>query len=290
MARSVQELLDILALEPLEDNLFRGRSSQVGWQRIFGGLVIAQALMAAARTVEGRVAHSMHAYFLLPGDPKVPIVYSIDRIRDGRSFNTRRVVAIQHGQAIFSLAASFHAEEQGLDHQTPMPIVPFPEELEARDAAIAAAASPLGEKVKAYFARARPIELRPVEMERYLSPEPRNPSFNMWMRAFEPMPDDPAIHQCALAYASDMTLLDTSLVAHGRTLFEPSLQAASLDHSIWFHRTFRMDEWLLYAQDSPSSSGGRGFARGSVFRRDGTLAASVAQEGLIRQRRPNPPA
>ncbi|WP_342360145.1 acyl-CoA thioesterase II [Terrarubrum flagellatum] len=283
MAKTVQELLDILVLEPLEHNLFRGRSPQVGWQRIFGGLVIAQALMAACRTVDGRLPHSMHAYFLLPGDPTVPIIYNVDRIRDGRSFTTRRVIAIQHGRAIFSLSASFQTEEQGLEYQIEMPDVPAPEDL-PKEIAVEGDA-PLAQLLRAHSERERPIELKPVEFERYLTPGARPRLFNVWFRAIAPLPDDPLIHCCALAYASDMTLLDTSLIPHGRTLIENAFKGASLDHSIWFHKPFRMNDWMLYSQETPFSGGGRGFARGSVFRRDGALVASVAQEGLIRLRR-----
>jgi acyl-CoA thioesterase II len=282
MSRAVDDLLTTLDLEQLEHNLFRGRSPQVGWQRVFGGQVIGQALVAACRTVEGRHPHSLHAYFLLPGDPKVPIIYEVDRIRDGRSFTTRRVLAIQHGRAIFAMTISFHVEEQGLDHGFRMPDVPRPEDLPS-EAEIKAGVMPLmPDPVRSYYERERPIELRPVEYERYMSREPREPKFNVWIRATGRLPDDPAIHQCVLAYASDMTLLDSSLVAHGRTVFEKSIQAASLDHALWFHRPFRADEWLLYAQDSPSAAGARGFSRGLIFTRDGTLIASVAQEGLIR--------
>ncbi len=284
MSRALDDLLAILDLEPLERNLFRGRSPQVGWQRVFGGQVIGQALVAAARTVEGRPAHSLHGYFLLPGDPKVPIIYEVDRIRDGRSFTTRRVVAIQHGQAIFSMSASFQAEEPGFDHAMPMPSVPRPEALppesEMRKGELARMPAP----VRAYYERERPIELRPVEYTRYTTREPMEPRFNLWIRATGRLPDDPAIHQAVLAYASDMTLLDSSLAAHGRTVFERSIQAASLDHALWFHRPFRADDWMLYAQDSPSASGARGFSRGSIHTADGRLVASVAQEGLIRQR------
>jgi acyl-CoA thioesterase-2 len=284
MSRAVDDLLGILDLEQLEINLFRGRSPQVGWQRVFGGQVIGQALVAACRTVEGRQPHSLHAYFLLGGDPKVPIIYEVDRIRDGRSFTTRRVVAIQHGHPIFSMSASFHLEEPGYDHAFPMPDVPAPEELPS-EAEIKANVMPLmPDPVRAYYERERPIELRPVEYRRYLSREPKEPKFNVWIRTTGSLPDDPAIHQCVLAYASDMTLLDSALIAHGRTVFERSIQAASLDHALWFHRRFRADDWLLYAQDSPSASGARGFSRGLIFARDGTLVASVAQEGLIRQR------
>jgi acyl-CoA thioesterase-2 len=284
MSRAIEELLGILDLEDLEQNLFRGRSPQVGWQRVFGGQVIGQALVAACRTVDValRQPHSLHAYFLLPGDPKVPIIYEVDRIRDGRSFTTRRVKAIQHGQAIFSMSASFHVVESGLAHAFPMADVPMPEDLpDERD--IRANVMPLmPDPVRRYFESDRPIELKPVEYSRYLSREPMPPRFNAWIRATGRLPDDPAIHQCVLAYASDMTLLDSSLIAHGRTVFERSIQAASLDHALWFHRPFRADEWLLYAQDSPSASGALGFARGLIYTRDGTLVASVAQEGLIR--------
>jgi acyl-CoA thioesterase-2 len=284
MSRAIEELLGILDLEYLEQNLFRGRSPQVGWQRVFGGQVIGQALVAACRTVDvaARQPHSLHAYFLLPGDPKVPIIYEVDRIRDGRSFTTRRVKAIQHGQAIFSMSASFHVAETGLAHAFPMERVPMPEDLpDERD--IRANVMPLmPDPVRRYFESDRPIELKPVEYGRYLSREPMPPRFNAWIRATGRLPDDPAIHQCVLAYASDMTLLDSSLIAHGRTVFERSIQAASLDHALWFHRPFRADEWLLYAQDSPSASGALGFSRGLIYTRDGTLGASVAQEGLIR--------
>jgi acyl-CoA thioesterase-2 len=284
MSRAIEELLGILDLEYLEQNLFRGRSPQVGWQRVFGGQVIGQALVAACRTVDValRQPHSLHAYFLLPGDPKVPIIYEVDRIRDGRSFTTRRVKAIQHGQAIFSMSASFHVVESGLAHAFPMADVPMPEDLpDERD--IRANVMPLmPDPVRRYFESDRPIELKPVEYNRYLSREPMPPRFNAWIRATGRLPDDPAIHQCVLAYASDMTLLDSSLIAHGRTVFERSIQAASLDHALWFHRPFRADEWLLYAQDSPSASGALGFSRGLIYTRDGTLVASVAQEGLIR--------
>jgi acyl-CoA thioesterase-2 len=282
MANAVDSLLAILDLEPLEHNLFRGRSPQSGWQRVFGGQVIGQALTAAARTVEGRIAHSLHGYFMRPGDPKVPIIYEVDRIRDGKSFNTRRVVAIQHGQAIFTMSASFQVEEDGLDHQAVMPEVPMPETLpsEADLKALFLESAPA--VVRRYWERERPIEIRPVDLRHYVSREPLDPIQQVWVKTTHRLPDDPEIHRCVLAYASDMTLLDTALFAHGRTLFDPDLQVASLDHALWFHRPFRADEWLLYAEDSPSASGARGFTRGSLFSRDGKLVASVAQEGLIR--------
>jgi acyl-CoA thioesterase-2 len=286
MPSAIETLLTILDLEPLERNLFRGRSPQSGWQRVFGGQVIGQALVAAARTVEGRDAHSLHAYFMRPGDPLVPIIYEVDRIRDGKSFATRRVVAIQHGEAIFSMSVSFQVAEDGLDHQVAMPQVPPPEDLpseaELKEAFLEGAPEP----VKRYWERERPIELRPVDVRHYVSREKLAPIQRVWVRATGRLPDDPDIHRCVLAYASDFTLLDTSLFAHGRAIFDHDLQAASLDHALWFHRPFRADEWLLYSEDSPSASGARGFNRGSLFSRDGRLIASVAQEGLIRVRSP----
>ena len=283
---AIETLLTILDLEPLEHNLFRGRSPQVGWQRVFGGQVIGQALVAAARTVDGRAAHSLHAYFMRPGDPAVPIIYEVDRIRDGKSFTTRRVVAIQHGEAIFSMSASFQVEEVGLEHQAEMPKVPPPEELPSEAELMALFLKDAPEPVRSYWERERPIELRPVDLRHYVSREPLPPVQSVWVRATGRLPDDPDIHRCVLAYASDMTLLDTSLFTHGRAIFDRDLQAASLDHALWFHRPFRADEWLLYAEDSPSASGARGFNRGSLFSRDGRLIASVAQEGLIRVRAP----
>ncbi len=282
---AIAELLVILDLERLERNLFRGRSPQVGWQRVFGGLVISQALVAASRTVEDRQPHSLHGYFLLPGDPSVPIIYEVDRIRDGKSFTTRRVVAIQHGQPIFSMSASYHAEEVGFSHQAVMPTVPYPAALPSESEMKNTVMPMMPDPVRAYYERERPIELRPVEFRRYMSRDKLEPAFNVWMRATGPLPDDPAIHKSVLAYASDMTLLDTSLIAHGRTVFEREIMAASLDHALWFHRPFRADEWMLYAQDSPSAEGARGLTRGLIFKEDGTLIASVAQEGMIRQRR-----
>jgi acyl-CoA thioesterase-2 len=285
---AIQDLLNVLDLEQLEVNLFRGRSPPTDRQRVYGGQVIGQALVAACRTVEvnGRPPHSLHAYFMLGGDPKVPIIYEVDRIRDGKSFTTRRVVAIQHGEEIFTMAVSFHRDEPGLSHQATMPDVPTPEALanaaEARERLLPM----MPEPVRRYYERARPIDLRPVELERYLGKKLDGGRFHVWMRATGKLPDDPAIHQCVLAYASDMMLLDSAMIPHGRTLFEKTIMAASLDHALWFHRPFRADDWLLYAHDSPNMSGARGFARGLIFASDGTLVASVAQEGLVRERRP----
>jgi acyl-CoA thioesterase-2 len=238
--------------------------------------------------VVARPPHSLHAYFLLAGDPKVPIIYEVDRIRDGKSFLTRRVVAIQHGEAIFTMAVSFHADEGGLSHQAKMPDVPQPDAL-PDEAELKARILPLmPDPVRRYYERARPIELRVVEMDRYLGKTIDSGRFHVWIRATGSLPAEPAIHQCVLAYASDMTLLDTNLIPHGRSVFDKSIMAASLDHALWFHRPFRADEWLLYAQDSPNLAGARGFSRGLIFTRDGTLVASVAQEGLLRERRPTP--
>jgi acyl-CoA thioesterase-2 len=288
MASAVTELLEVLDLEPLEVNLFRGRSPQSRWQRVYGGQVIGQALVAACRTVDDvalRPPHSLHAYFLLGGDPKVPIVYDVDRIRDGRSFTTRRVVAIQHGHAIFTMAVSFHVAEEGFSHQSTMPRVPEPEALPDEAEMKERVWPTLPEPVRRYFERERPIELRPVEIGRYLGEKSAGGRFHVWIRATGKLPDAPAIHRCVLAYASDMTLLDSALIPHGRSVFDKEIMAASLDHALWFHRPFRADEWLLYAQDSPNLSDSRGFSRGLIFARDGTLVASVAQEGLLRQRR-----
>lgn len=284
MATPVQDLLSILDIEQLDLNLFRGRSPKSSWQRVFGGQVIAQALVAAIRTVNGPQPHSLHAYFILPGDPNVPIIYDVDRVRDGRSFTTRRVTARQHGNAIFSMLSSFHVEEPSLSHQADMPKVPTPEEL-VGDAAMRKALLPsMPGPVRSYFEKERPIELCPVD-DRYSGKKIADGHFHMWIRTTEKLPDDPAIHQAILAYASDMTLLDTALARHGRSLFEPDFMGASLDHALWFHRPFRADEWLLYAQDSPSLQGARGFSRGLIFKRDGTLVASVSQEGLVREKR-----
>ena len=286
MASAVENLLSILDLEQLEVNLFRGVSPQNGWQRVFGGQVIGQALLAATRTVEGVPPHSLHAYFLLGGDPKVPIVYDVERIRDGKSFSTRRVVAIQHGRAIFSMSVSFHADEPGLDHQMKKPDVPGPDALPS-DAEIKQKILPqLPEAVRRYYERERPFDLRPVEFGRYTGKVAEDGRFNVWMRTTAPLPDDPAIHRCALAYASDFALLDAALLPHQRSVFERTIMAASLDHALWFHRPFRADEWLLYTQDSPNLHGARGFARGLIYTADGTLVASVAQEGMLRERRP----
>ena len=286
MTAAIDELLAILDLERLEHNLFRGRSPQVDWQRVFGGQTIGQALVAAQRTVEpDRYVHSLHGYFMRPGDTKVPIIYEVDRIRDGGSFTTRRVVAIQHGHAIFSLEASFQVDEKGLEHQIALPDdVPPPEGLQTQRQLLENGRACAGGGAPLLGARAAD-RARPVNLRHYVSRDKLPPRQNVWVRLAGPVPDDRAIQSVLLAYLSDMTLLDTSTFAHGRGLFDPDIQAASLDHAMWFHRPLPLDDWLLYAQDSPSGSGSRGFNRGTLFARDGTLIASVAQEGLIRLKR-----
>lgn len=281
------ELLPILDLEPLESNLFRGRSFDPGWQRVFGGQVLGQALMAASLTVEDRLAHSMHGYFLRAGDPAAPIVYDVERLRDGGSFSTRRVVAIQHGEPIFSMAASFHVEETGFAHQAAMPDVPPPEAL-ADETAFLDALSHAAPTARIVWTRRRPIEIRPVDMERFVDRGRPSHGQAIWIRPRLPVPDDARLHRAVLAYASDLTLLDTTLLAHGRWPFDGTLQVASLDHAMWFHRPFRFDDWMLHVSDSPAAAGGRGLNRGLLFDRAGTLIASVAQEGLVRPIRPRP--
>ncbi|SIQ68953.1 (3S)-malyl-CoA thioesterase [Rhizobium sp. RU35A] len=281
----MDELIATLDLERLEENLFRGVSPQIGWQRVFGGQVIAQALMAAQRTLpEDRFVHSLHGYFLLPGDPKVPIVYDVERLRDGSSFTTRRVTGIQHGRAIFAMSVSAQIEEPGYDHQTAMPSVRAPEDLMGEDEFQKDFLAHAPETVKRYWGRKRPVEIRPVSLVHYISDEKLKPEQQIWVRATGAVPDDRHYQAAVLAYLSDMTLLDTSLYAHGTTIFHPSIQAASIDHAMWFHRPSRLDDWLLYAQDSPSTSGARGMTRGALYDRSGALVASVAQEGLIRKR------
>ncbi len=285
MSSAVADLLKIFDLEKIEENLFRGRSPKVGWQRVFGGLVVAQALVAAARTVPDMAAHSLHAYFLLGGDPAIPIVYQVERLRDGRSFATRRCTAIQHGKIIFELAASFHNFEPGLEHAFAPPDAPAPEDLPEESAFMAQYGAHMPEPVRRYFERERPIEMRPVDARAYVERGlGADPVQKVWMRTSGPLPDDPAVHRAALAYLSDMTLLDTSLIRHGLSVFHPGLQVASLDHALWLHRPFRADEWMLYVQDSPSAFAALGFNRGSLYSRKGELIASVAQEGLIRRK------
>jgi acyl-CoA thioesterase-2 len=283
-------LLSLLDLEMIDTNLYSGYSPQLGLKRIFGGQVLAQSLAAAMRTIDdARPMHSLHSYFLLAGDPKIPVIYEVERVRDGGSFTTRRVKAIQNGRAIFVLSASFQRVEDGFDHQLPMPQVPAPEHLPDAREIVTKYADQLPPGALAYLMRERPIELRLIGLEqRYKRTVGVRPEQYVWLRAAGTLPDDERIHQCVLAYASDFTLLDTALIPHGRLMFDADLQLASLDHAIWLHRSFRADEWLLYAQESPSASGARGLSRGSVYRRDGTLIATVMQEGLMRKRAMTP--
>jgi len=280
----IQEVLALLDLDKIEENIFRGASPDDRVQRVFGGQVLGQALVAAARTVEGRVCHSLHAYFLRAGDPKVPILYEVDRSRDGTSFTSRRVVAIQHGRPIFTLEASFQLLEPGYEHQFDMPDVPQPESLPSEEELRAKILDRLSEEARAWVSRPRPFETRPVDPREYFTPAKRPPHEMLWIRATGAVPGDLALHQCLLAYASDMSLLDTGLLPHGIGWFDKKVQMASLDHAMWFHRPFRVDDWLLYVQDSPSASGARSFNRGLLYGRDGKLVASVAQEGLMRPR------
>jgi acyl-CoA thioesterase-2 len=286
MSFSADDLVGLLELEPIEHNIYRGRNRDIGTGRIYGGQVLAQALVAAQRTVDGeRPVHSMHGYFILAGDLEVPVVYFVDRLRDGGSFTTRRVTAIQHGNAIFNLSASFHRPEEGLEHQVEMPSVPSPEELPSELEMIRAGAERIPAGLRPILTQDRPLDVRPVDDADPFDTSVRRPRRRYWVRTTDPLDDDPLHHRAALAYASDYGLLVTALRPHGMSFRDPRLMVASLDHSLWFHQPFRMDEWLLYVADSPASHGGRGFARGSYFTRDGRLVASTAQEGLLRVRR-----
>ena len=279
----MQDLLKHLILERLEENLFRGESLDIGSPHVYGGQVLGQALFAASQTVEDRDAHSLHAYFLRPGDKKEPVVYEVDRIRDGKGYTTRRIVAIQRGKPIFNMSASFKIREKGIEHQCEMPEVPGPENLPNMTELGKQALAEIPEKLSRFLQWQRPIELRPVQPTNPLHPEPSPPFRDIWMRADGVLPDDPALHKVLLAYASDYSLLGTALLPHGLTFTQGTIRAASLDHAMWFHRDFRMDDWLLYSMDSPSASHGRGFSRGNLFTREGKLVASVAQEGMIRK-------
>lgn len=283
------ELLALLRLERIETNLFRGQSQDLGWGAVFGGQVLGQALSAAAQTVPGdRAVHSLHGYFLRQGDARRPIVYSVDPIRDGRSFTTRRVVAVQGGQPIFSLAASFQADEPGFAHQAPMPSVPGPDGLKSEPELARRIADRLPSPLREMVVADRPIEIRPVDPQDPLKPDLRPPLRYVWYRVPDALPDDPAVHRYLLAYASDFHFLTTALQPHGVSWLSPGMQVASLDHAMWFHRPFRMDDWLLHVVESPSASGARGLVRGQFFDRQGNLVASTAQEGLVRARALDP--
>jgi acyl-CoA thioesterase-2 len=282
MGKSLDRLIELLDLEQIEENIFRGVSPEERVQRVFGGQVAGQALVAAGRTVPSdRPVHSLHAYFIRPGDPSVPLIYIVDRVRDGRSFTTRRVSAIQHGKTIFTLSASFHQPEPGPVHADPMPDVPPPDTIE-----------PTSERLARYFGEEmpkelldNPIELRsvgPLSIEAERDPSLRTTRNMVWLRVNGDLPDDPLLHVCLMTYASDMTLLDPVLLGHGLSWMDGRTRGASLDHAMWFHRPFRIDKWLLYAQESPIAYGARGLARGEVFTHGGDLVVSVVQEGLIR--------
>ena len=286
LGSSLDDLLHVLDLEPLEVNLFRGQSRDLGGKAVFGGQVIGQALVAGSRTVEGRSPHSLHAYFLRPGDMAHPIVYEVDRVRDGRSFTARRVQAIQGGEVILSMICSFQVPEDGFEHQAPMPEVPAPESLRPQRELIQewlAAVPQVPPRIREAFERRSAVEFRPVEPRNPLLPTVDPPRQAFWVRANGPLPDAPLLHTCVLAYASDFSLLTTALRPHGISWLTPGLSVASIDHALWFHRPFRVDDWLLYTMDSPTAQGGRGISRGLFFDRGGRLVASVVQENLMRR-------
>ncbi|MGH8528340.1 MAG: acyl-CoA thioesterase [Nevskiales bacterium] len=277
------DLVRLLALEQLEVNLYRGESRDLGGRSVFGGQVLGQALMAAYGTVDWQAAHSLHAYFLRPGDMEAPIVYEVERLRDGRHFLARQVHAIQHGQPIFSMMASFQKLEPGLDHQSPMPVVPLPEALASQHELRQQWLHLCPEKLRRGFMRELAIEFKPVWPSNPFQPEPRPPQQHIWFRAAGSLPSDQTLHRCVLAYASDFNLLSTAMLAHGVTYLQPEMVVASLDHALWFHRDVQVDDWLLYSMDSPSSSGARGLSRGMIYNRAGKLVASVLQESLMRK-------
>jgi len=289
-------LIELLTLERIEENIFRGQSRDIGSAQVFGGQVLGQALSAASHTVVDRRAHSLHAYFLRRGDMKAPIIYDVDRSRDGGSFSVRRVVAIQHGRPIFNLAASFQNPETGLEHQDEMPDVDGPDRLQDVTQLAPEILQQVPEKMRRYLTVKRPFEFRPVEPMDFLTNKPRPPLKHVWIKSVDALPSDRALHQNLLAYVSDYELLGTSTLPHGLTFGRDRIMMASLDHALWFHRDFRIDDWLLYTMDSPNSSGARGFSRGQFFTTDGTLVASSTQEGLVRvlseeagkERRPDP--
>jgi len=286
MTFSLDALQQLLDLERIEHNIFRGQSIDIGSGFVYGGQALAQSLVAATRTLgdEDRLCHSMHGYFILPGDVDAPIVYEVDRLRDGNSFTTRRIVAIQHGRAIFNMAASFQRPEPGREHQADPPDVPGPDGLPSELDLIRRVEDRIPEEKRDFYTRDRPIEVRPVDPADPFDPQTKAPTRHLWFRAQEGLPDDDLTHRSVLAYASDYGLLGTALRPHGLSFVQPELQLASLDHALWFHRNVRLDDWLLYAMESPSASGARGYTRGQIFTEDGTLVASVAQEGLMRMR------
>ncbi|WP_191831474.1 acyl-CoA thioesterase II [Pseudomonas fluorescens] len=286
MSHVLDDLVDLLSLEAIEENLFRGRSQDLGFRQLYGGQVLGQSLSAASQTVEeARHVHSLHGYFLRPGDATMPVVYSVDRVRDGGSFSTRRVTAIQKGQPIFTCSASFQYDEEGFSHQTQMPSVVGPDNLPSEVELAQRMADRLPEAIRDKMLCAKPIEMRPVTAEDPFNPKPGEPVKYIWFRADGNLPDVPALHKYMLAYASDFGLLTTSLLPHGKSVWQKDMQVASLDHALWFHGNLRADEWLLYAMDSSWAGNARGFSRGNIFNQAGQLVASSCQEGLIRQRK-----
>ena len=274
----------LLNLESIEKNIFRGQSSNFGTEQVFGGQVLGQALAAASRTVEGRAVHSLHAYFLKRGDMQAPIIYEVDRARDGGSFSNRRIVAIQHGEQIFNMTASFQAPETGLEHQVAMPRVPRPDDLKDLETLAREFTGELPARMRRFLNWEQPFDVRPVDPRQFLSPDSRAPAKHIWMKTSERLPEDSGLHEAVLACISDYELIGTATLPHGLHSNREGLQIASLDHAMWFHRPARVDNWLLFALDSPAAAGGRGLARGYVFTEDGKLVATLAQEGLIRVR------
>ncbi len=284
MSNVMQEVLDLLDLETIEAGLFRGPSRNIVGKNVFGGQVLAQSLMAAGLTVEGRLAHSLHAYFLRAGDTTAPMVFQVEKIRDGKSFATRNVKVIQHGEIIFIMSASFAVAEEGLEHQAEMPKVDGPDGILSETELREKIAPMIPEKIRSAFARERPIEIRPINPVNPFAPVKQEAKRYHWMRAQNRLPDDPFLHQCILAFASDFALMGTAMLPHGVSFMQNNMQAASLDHAMWFHRDFRIDEWLLYDMDGPNASASRGMNFGRIFSQDGRLVATVAQEGLMRLR------
>lgn len=285
MSRVLNDLLALLELEPIEENMFRGLSQDLGYRQLFGGQVLGQSLSAASKTVEhARHAHSLHGYFLRPGDASLPVVYTVDRVRDGGSFSTRRVVAIQKGQPIFTVMVSFHSEEPGASHQATMPEVPGPDGLLSDIQLLSRHADRIPERLREKFLGDKPIEMRPVDSADPFAPHPAEPRKCVWFRANGELPKDPQVHKYLLTYASDFSLISTAMLPHGQSVMQPNLQIASLDHALWFHGDLRMSDWLLYSMESPWAGNARGLAYGHIFTRDGRMVATVAQEGLIRER------
>lgn len=285
MSQALKNLLDLLDLEKIEEGIYRGQSEDLGLRQVFGGQVVGQALYAAKQTVPlERNIHSFHSYFLRPGDSSQPIIYDVENLRDGNSFSARRVKAVQHGKPIFYMTASFQTAEEGFEHQNVMPEVPAPESLKSESEIANSMAHLIPESVREKFTCEKPLEMRPVTFHNPLMGEVEEPIRNVWFKANGEMPDDPRIHQYLLGYASDFNFLPTALQPHGKGFLEPGMQVATIDHSMWFHRPFRLDDWLLYAVESTSASGARGFVRGQFYNRAGELIASTVQEGVIRQR------